>query len=105
MSDATPTEPADPDAPCPHDDLEAAVTFTKLEPLKGPPVLRAEIRAWCRACDEPVHWALDRAGLHPREATVEGPERKELRVPAYIADTAAQIESVTSKLWTPGSPR
>lgn len=105
MTDEPEVTPADPDRPCGHDQLRAAVMFAKGYDQQGRLVRRAEVRAWCEACDEPVHWSIESAGLSPTMATVEGPERVELRVGCYFTDTAAQMDQKAGpRLWTPGTP-
>lgn len=97
------TDTVDPDRPCEHLEFTAAVELVWLtDPTRNNArVLRAAVRAWCKTCEEPVRWELESMGLARKVCTVEGPERLELRAPAYIADTTAEL--TRPRLWTPGS--
>lgn len=105
MTDEPEIEKADPDQPCGHDQLRAAVVFAKGLDPQGKMIRRAEVRAWCEQCDEPVRWSLESAGMHPTMATVEGPERQELRVPCHFTDGPSIAEQAAGpRLWVPGMP-
>lgn len=108
MTDVPEVAPADPDRPCEHEKMRAAVEFQSGHDPAGRFIRRAVVRAWCEACEEPVRWPLEvngnlPVGHHPNLATVEGPERQELRVGCFFADSPVELAQVTRpRLWTPG---
>lgn len=70
------------DKPCPHEEFDAVVGVGRITEVEGGPVVQyqADVRVWCKACNEPMVWIGVDPGLSPREPrmSIDG---KELHLP------------------------
>ena len=61
-----------PDLPCPHANFEAMVGVNRITESDDGPVVgySADIKAWCRDCDEPFRWIGPPVGVSPAHPAV-----------------------------------